>query len=101
MYEELKYSEQHIALVRTSIENQIKDREDFSYTIKIDGLPIVSRSRDISLFDSFREHVNEETKRVVFVGLYNGQPGNTFTLLVNGYSPTAKERKPEISGPST
>src|SRR5688572_11189089 len=99
MYEEFKYSEPHIALVRAAVENHIKTREDFSYTVKIDGLAIVSRSRDLSLFDSFRDHVNEETKRVVFVYFYGDKPGDNFTLLVNGYTPPAKEKKQEISQP--
>ncbi|MEW6469652.1 MAG: hypothetical protein AB1458_12045 [Bacteroidota bacterium] len=96
MYEELKYSEQHIALVRAAIENSIKSREDFSYTVKIDGLAIVSRSRDLSLFDSFRDHVNDETKKVAFICYYGDKSGDTFTLLVNGYTSPAKEKRQEI-----
>lgn len=84
MPQRLKYSEENIGLVKTSVENLLKTNPEYHYSVKVSGLVIVPRTRDFSIFDSFREHVNENTDTVTFTNYHGkGNGGETVTLNVN------------------
>ena len=91
----LKYSEENVNLVRTSIENFIRTNPEFGYSVKVAGLSVVPRTRKISLFDSFRDHVNESTEEVVFT-IYHGKSngGEPIRMSVNKSS----TERAELSG---
>jgi hypothetical protein len=84
MSQPLKYSEENVNLVRTSIENFIRTNPEFGYSVKVAGLLVVPRTRKISLFDSFRDHVNDSTEEVVFT-IYHGKSngGEPIKMSVN------------------
>ena len=83
MPQRLKYSEENLALVKTSIDNLIRTNPVYGYSVKVNGMKLIPRTRDISIFDSFLEHVNENTQAVTFINYPNtSNAGETITLYV-------------------
>lgn len=92
MPQRLKYSEENLALVKTSIDNLIKTNQSYGYSVKINGLVIIPRTREIELFNSFEQHVNENTQAVTFVNYKNStNAGETITLYVFDNMPQMAE----------
>ncbi len=92
MAQRLKYREENVSLVRTSIDNFLKTNPEYGFSVKVAGFLVVPRTRDISLFDSFRDHVNETTDAVIFTNYHGtGNSGETITLWVNEDSPPREE----------
>jgi hypothetical protein len=84
MPQKLKYRDENISLIRTSVENLIKTNPEYGYSVKVSGFMVVPRTREISLFDTFSDHVNENTDVVVFTNyLGKGNTGDTITVYVS------------------
>src|ERR1041385_8356873 len=94
MPQKLKYSEENVGLVKTSIDNLIRTNSEYAYSVKVSGLVIVPRTRDISIFDTFRDHVGEETDSVTFTNYYGkGNAGEAITLYTGEIPADEKEKK--------
>ncbi len=84
MPQKLKYRDENINLIRTSIENLIRTNPEYGYSVKVSGFMIVPRTREISLFDTFASHVNDDTDVIVFTNyLGTGNSGETITVYVS------------------
>ena len=81
----MKYGEETVSLMRTSIENFLKTNPEYGYSVKVAGFLVIPRTRDISLFDSLRDVVNDTTDKVIFTNYHGtGNGGDSITLWVNG-----------------
>jgi hypothetical protein len=79
-----KYNSDRIQLIKLNLQQHLEQNNPKYYEIQVDGLKVVSKTTDISMFDNYELFLGEDTdklKIMLFQG--NSQKYDSFIFLIN------------------